>query len=480
MSEPLYRELSDRIAGLIEGGTFPSGSRLPSVRRLSREQRVSVTTVLEAYGRLEDLGVIESRPRSGYFVCPPQVVNGQLPRPAKPARRPVAVRCSEIFSAIMEAVADPRVVPFGAAVPGGETVPAKRLASLTHVVERRHGAAAYGYTMAQGRHELRVVLSRRLLAAGVRADPSEIVTTQGATEALALALRATTRPGDVVAVETPTYFGILHLVKDLGLQVVEVPVDAREGIDLDALEDLAARHPFRACVVQPSFQNPVSSCMSDESKHRLAEIARRHDFAVIEDDLYSDLGHAEAHPLAVAHFDRDGRVLLCGSVSKSVAPGLRVGWIVPGRYREEVVRLKTVHYLSSVTLSDLVVAEFFSAGGAERHLRRISGIFAERCARMREAVLASFPEGTRVNQPRGGFVLWVEMPPGFDSESFAVRALEAGISLIPGSIFSPTCGLKHCLRLSCGIGWDERAANAVRTLGRMAKAHQSQGNGASP
>ncbi|MFC7337846.1 PLP-dependent aminotransferase family protein [Haloferula chungangensis] len=468
MSTPLYQELADRMNGLIQAGTFTTGSKLPSVRRLSREQGVSITTAMEAYGRLEDLGLIESRARSGYFVRPPVVRDGQLPKPAEQSRKPIPVQCPEIFQAVMEAVSDRKIVSFGAAVPGDEIVPHKRLNTLTNSLIRRHGAAVYRYSMAPGRRELRTAISRRLLKAGMHADPDDIVTTHGATEALALAVRAVTRPGDVVAVETPTYFGILHLLKDLGLNVVEIPMDAQQGIRLDALEELSSAYKIAVCIVQPSFQNPLGSCMSDAAKKQLIELAVREDFVIIEDDLYGELCHAGPRPSALTHFDRDDRVIHCGSVSKWLAPGLRIGWVISRRFRTELRRLKSVHYLSSSALSELVVAEYFSGGGAERHLRRVGGIFGESCARMREAVLAEFPAGTRINQPRGGFVLWVELPEGHDSEKLAAAALNQGISLIPGPIFSATCGLKHCLRLSCGELWSKRSADAVRTLGRLA------------
>lgn len=464
---PLYRHIADRIATLIDGGTFPVGSRLPSVRRMSREQRVSVTTVLEAYGRLVDRGVIESRARSGYFVRPRPVEQAQLPRPVRAPARPVTVRCSSIFEAVMSAVADPRVVPFGAAVPGDELLPNARLASLTNAVVRRHGPAAFRYTMAPGRRELRRALSRRLLAAGVDVTPEQILTTQGATEGMALALRATTSPGDLVAVESPTFFGILQLLKQLDLKAVEVPMDPREGIDLDQLEKIAELQPLKACLVQPSYQNPLGSCMPQPARKALVELARRHDFVLIEDDLYGELSHGEQRLPALSHFDTDDHVILCGSVTKSIAPGLRVGWILPGSRMEPIRELKRVQYPANPTVSELVVAEFMEAGGYERHLRRCRARHAAQCDRMREAVLEAFPAGTRVNRPTGGFVLWVEMPEGFDSEAFAVRAFREGISLVPGSLFSPSCRLANCFRLSCGALFDDRAQTAIRTLGKL-------------
>jgi DNA-binding transcriptional MocR family regulator len=466
--QPLYQELAERMGDLIRKGTFSAGNRLPSVRSMSREHGVSITTVIEAYGRLEDRGLIEPRARSGYFVSAPKVVNGELPRPARTSRIAVAVKCPDIFAAVVEAVADPGIVPFGAAVPGDGIVPGIRIASLSNAICRRMGSAAYRYSMAPGRIELRAAVARRLLTAGVKVTPDDIVTTLGATEALALVLRAMTRPGEVVAVEIPTYFGVLHLLKDLGLKVAEVPMNARDGIDLNALDEIAARLPVKACIVQPSYQNPVGSCMSDASKRRLVEIAAARDFTIIEDDLYGELGHSGHRPKALKHFDRHDRVVLCGSVSKSLAPALRVGWVLPGKRIDEIKRLKTIHYPANATVSELVVAEFFRMGGYERHLRRIGGLFAKQCAVMRESVLKTFPEGTRVNQPKGGFVLWIEMPAGFDSEEFAARALAKGISLMPGSFFSATCRMKHCLRLSCGTACDDRALKAVATLGKLA------------
>ncbi|WP_411826631.1 PLP-dependent aminotransferase family protein [Luteolibacter sp. AS25] len=467
MNTPLYQELATKIQGLIRAGTFPSGSKLPSVRRLSREQNVSVTTAMEAYSRLEGLGLIQSRPRSGYFVRPPIVTAGQLPKPSEQSRKPITVQYPQIMQAVIEAVANPRIVPFGAAAPGDEIIPHKRLSTLSNALIRRHGAAAFRYSMAPGRKELRAIISRRMLSAGVQADPDDIVTTQGATEALALALRATTSPGDVVAVENPTYFGILHLCKDFGLNVVEVPMDAQKGISITALEELSTNYKIAACIVQPSFQNPLGSCMPDDTKKQLVDLAIARDFALIEDDLYGELGHSGPRPSALAGFDKDGRVIQCGSVSKWLAPGIRVGWVISRKYRDEIRRLKAIHSLSSSTLSELVVAEYFAIGGAERHLRRVSSLFGEYCAEMREAVLREFPAGTRVNQPKGGFVLWVEMPEKYDSELLSIAALEHDICLIPGSLFSASCGLKNCLRLSCGHSWSKRSAEAIRTLGRL-------------
>ncbi|MES2658608.1 MAG: PLP-dependent aminotransferase family protein [Verrucomicrobiota bacterium] len=463
---PLYQELASRLAGLIRAGTFNPGDRLPSVRQASREHQVSITTVMEAYRSLEDQGVIQARPRSGYYVPPPSLDLTKIPLAAKHSTKPIRIEPSAIFESVMDLAENRRVVPFAAAAPDESIIPSAKLASITNAVMRKFKSDALRYTPPMGRRELRVALSRRLLVAGIKATPDEIITTHGATEALLLALRATTKRGDLIAVETPTYFGILHLIRDLGLRVIEVPVCPQEGMMLDALETALKKHRIAACVVQPNFQNPIGSVMSPESKKRLAKLSESHGFAIIEDDVYGELSHDGGRPSSIAL--HGGNVIHCGSISKTIAPGLRVGWILPGIYQPEVKRLKTIQCPWNATLSELVVAEFLDAGGYDRHLRCIRQLYALQCARTRQAVVQHFPENCRVNQPAGGFVLWIEMPAGFESEAFTVDAVAKGISLVPGTLFSPSGGLKNCFRLSCGFAFGPRTLDAIATLGKVA------------
>ena len=466
LAAPLYQELALRLAGMIRAGTFSPGDRLPSVRQASREHQVSITTVMEAYRSLQDQGVIQARQRSGFYVPPPSLDLSRLPLAAKHSTRPVRIEHSAIFQSVMDLAENRNVVPFAAAAPDESIIPSAKLAAITSAVMRKFKADALRYTPPMGRRELRVALSRRLLVAGIKATPDDIITTHGATEALLLALRATTKCGDLVAVETPTYFGILHLVRDLGLRVIEVPVCPRQGMMLDALETALKKHPITACVVQPNFQNPIGSVMSPESKKRLAKLSQCHGFAIIEDDVYGELSHDGGRPSSIAL--HGGNVIHCGSISKTIAPGLRVGWIVPGIYQAEVKRLKTIQCPWNTTLSELVVASFLDAGGYDRHLRRIRQLYALQCARTRQAVVQHFPKSCRVNQPAGGFVLWLEMPVGFDSESFTVDAVAKGISLVPGTLFSPSGGLRNCFRLSCGFAFGPRTLEAITTLGKLA------------
>ncbi len=467
-SEPIYQNVADRLAGLIGAGTFRAGDRLPSVRVLSRDWRVSITTVLGAYSLLEDRGIVAPRSRSGYYVRPRPVTREQLPRPLPGNGEPVDVSCAGITEKIMDAASAPGIVPFGAAVPCDEIFPTARLATLFGSVVRAAGAGAFQYSMPPGRRELRVQIARRLLGAGVAVAPDDVMTTSGAIDAVLLALRATCEPGDVVAVESPTYFGILSMVQELGLKVIELPVRAGGGVSVDAMAEAFASHPVKACVLQPNFQNPLGAVISDSDKKRIVALAATHGVSLIEDDLYGDLHFGAERPRALKAFDPGDTVIHCGSYSKALAPGLRVGWIVAGSRYHRIKRLKYTHSLANATASELVLAEYLKSGGVDRHLRKVRRTFAQQTHQIREALIDAFPAGLRVADPTGGFVLWCEMPPGFDSEVFALAALDRRISVVPGTLFSASCGLRHCFRISCGFPLDDRARRALEILGRLA------------
>lgn len=466
---PIYQRIAEKVEQLISAGTFRPGDRLPSVRELSRDWRVSVTTAVGAYGLLEDRGLVEPRPRSGYYVRPRSISPGQVPRThPEVASAPVEVSTAEITERVMDAVASPGVVPFGAAVPSDEAFPAAKLASMFTAAIRESGAAAFRYSMPPGLPELRLQLAKRLLQSGIAVSPDEIITTSGAMDAIALALQSCCRAGDVVVVESPTYFGVLNLVRELELKVMEVPVLAGRGVCADSLEKAFAEHPVRACILQPNFHNPVGSVIPDGEKKKIVALARTHGVTVIEDDLYGDLHYSGIRRSALKAFDEEDTVIHCGSYSKAFAPGLRVGWILPGSRFHRIKQLKYAFSLASSTTSELALARFLRSGGVDRHLRRVRRLYGQQTHAIREALLETFPEGLRVTHPEGGFLLWCELPPPFDSETFALEAFRRKISVVPGTIFSASCGLRNCFRISCGFPLDEPAQRALGVLGEIA------------
>lgn len=462
--EFLYETLAGELAALIEQGVYRPGERLPGVRALSRRRGVSIATAVSAYQRLEEGGLLEARPRSGFFVRRRPAAL-PTPAPSKPSARPQPVTGQALVLSLVQAANDERVVQLGAAVPDPSFLPTRAIElALTQVVRRQRVRSA-GYAFPPGAPELRREIARRMAEGGAAVPPEEIVVTDGCQEALSLALRAVTQPGDVVAIESPTFYGLLQVIESLGLKALEIPTDPSAGISLEALQLALEQWPVRACVVIPNYSNPLGYCMSDERKRRLVELLGRHQVPLIEDDVYGDLGFAAGRPTTCKAFDAD--VIHCSSFSKTLSPGLRVGWIAPGRHLERVEYLKFVTNLATSTPAQLAVAHVLQSGRYERYLREVGRQYAQAVERMTEAIGRHFPAGTRVTQPRGGFVLWVELAPAVDTLALCRRALAEGVSIAPGPVFSPTQRYRNFLRLSCACVWDGRVERALATLARL-------------
>jgi DNA-binding transcriptional MocR family regulator len=464
----LYEQVARRIVDHIREGTFHPGQRIPSVRRASTQFGVSVTTVLEAYRRLEDRGLVEARPQSGYYV---RRAPDPPPAPAKTASNESAAELtiSELVLRVIEDWRSPGLVAnLGAATPSAALVQASGLDRRLARFVRDRSAMTAGYDSPAGLEELRVQIARRALDAGVSLAPSEVVTTCGAQNAVRLCLEAITRPGDTVAIETPTYFGLLEVLESLHLRAVEVATFPAQGICIDALDETLRRHRVAACVLCPTYGNPLGHCMPVEKKKLLAELLESASVPLVEDDVYGDLTFDARRPPPVKAFDTTGNVLLCSSFSKTLAPGLRVGWTAPGRHQRAVERLKFNSMLAVPTVTQAAVAAFLEEGGYERHLRRLRRACADLVGRVTGVVSRSFPEGTRASRPAGGCVLWIELPEGADALRLYQRALESRIAVAPGPIFSATGRYTSCLRLSCSSPWSEKLERAIERLGEIA------------
>ena len=292
--------------------------------------------------------------------------------------------------------------------------------------------------------------------------------TSGCIEALNICLRAVTSRGDIVAVESPTYFGILSILESLGLRVLEIATDPREGVDLGALQTALRKYRVSACLFMTNFHNPLGSCMPEGKKKELVNLLAKKEIPLIEDDIYGDLPFGLRRPPAAKSFDRKGLVLWCSSFSKILSPGYRIGWTAPGRFQKQVERLKFVSSMGTGTLPQLVIAEFLEHSSYDRYLRKIRGAYQSQVQRVAQAVGKYFPEGTRVTRPEGGFVLWVELPRNVDSVDLYERAREKNISIAPGPIFSSKNKYRNFLRLNCGLMWSEKLDHALLTLGRLA------------
>ncbi len=464
----LYEDLAEDLSALVAKGTLRPGDRLPSVRVLSEQRGVSVSTVLQAYVLLETRGVVETRPQSGHYVKARRLALVPEPRTPRGATQATRVSVSDLIARVYGAARDPDTVLLGAGFMSPALLPTESLNRRLAAVARSAGGAGIAYDPPPGLPALRRQIARRAADCGVALGADEIITTVGTMEALHLCLRAVARAGDTIVVESPAYYGALQLIESLGMRAVEVPVHASTGVDLAALDESLRGHAAKACLFVTSFSNPSGALMTDDAKRELVRVLARRDVPLIEDDIYGDLHHDGARPRPARAHDRNGLVMLCGSFSKTLAPGYRVGYVAPGRYRDAVERLKFAQTIATPTLPQMAIADFLDNGGYERHLRRLRRALAEQVSRVSDAVAQHFPAGTRISRPRGGFLLWVEMPPGKNALELHDRALARGISIAPGPIFSSKQRFSSCLRLSCGWPWTPRVEKAIKTLGTLA------------
>jgi DNA-binding transcriptional MocR family regulator len=465
----LYEHLADELGQAIDRGALRAGDRLPSVRRLAQERSVSVATVLEAYLQLENAGLIEVRPKSGHFVRRRMPLTAE-PRAPRTCSTPSKVTVSDAYTKILESMRDPELLPFGCATIDPSYLPIAALNRIVTQMLREMSTVGARYEGAPGLLTLRRQIARRAVDVGVAISEHDLCTTVGATEGLSLAVRAVARPGDVIAVESPAYFGVLQIIEGLGMRTIEIPAHPRTGLDVSAFEETLRSQPIRALVCSPTLLNPIGAIMPDDERERLVRITRRHDIPVIEDDVYGELVFDGSRPRPLRAFagpSEDSHVLLVSSVSKTLAPGYRVGWVAGGRWHDQIVRLKYGVSLACPTLPGMAVAEFLASGGYDRHLRRLRTAVAGNMERYREAIATHFPEGTRVSSPRGGFVLWVELPPGVDSLALHEQALRRRIVVAPGPLFSARQRFANCIRISAGTPWSDRIADGIKTLARL-------------
>lgn len=462
-----YQEIADDIASLISSGILRAGQRIPSVRKASASHKVSAGTVLQAFDQLEARGLIEARPQSGYYVRKPHSGFAPEPKSTTPHARAMQLDVSELVFSVLEQIKHREQVPFGSAFPSPELFPLARLNRMAAATARRLKPWASVDDLPPGNAELRHQIALRYLESGCTVAPDDIVITCGALEAINISLQAVTRPGDTVAIESPAFYSTLQAIERLGLRAVEIATHPRTGIELDALEAALKSHDIKACILVTTFQNPLGACMPDESKAALVKLLKRHDVPLIEDDVYSELYFDSKRPRPAKAFDKSGLVLHCGSFSKCLAPGYRVGWVAAGRYCTQVERIKLMTTLSTASLPQAAIAEFLKHGAYERHLRHLRHALATQCHEMMRAVSQHFPGDCRMTRPEGGYMLWVELPKGVDALHLHQLALAEGISLAPGPIFSAQRKYRNCVRLNFGYPWSPRLEAAIKKLGRL-------------
>ncbi len=456
-----YQQVEAWLFEGIEQKRWRLGEKLPSIRRLCQLHQVSKATVLHALMHLEAQGWIEARPKSGYFVTyhvnPPKAAQSHnildVPRLAN---------VSDLFLDIMQRSAAFDLLPSS---PTLEESPGIRTLnrSIARALRQQNTQESQYYDSPAGDAGLRSQLSIHQARRGWRVESDELCITSGTQQGLFLALMASCQPGDIVAVESPGFYGVLQLLETLGLQVIEVPSSVNHGMDMEALETMLQRWPIRACVVAPAFSTPSGALMPIDRQRRLLDLAERHDVVVIEDDIYADTALGEI-PAPLKALDTSGRVILCSSFSKSVSRDLRIGWICGGRWHQQIQQLKVVTQLANSRFLQQGVAHFMAEGGFAAHLRRQRQVLQRR----RDQLMMSLNEWPiqpmTISRPLGGLSIWLELPEAVNTLNAYSEALRQGIVITPGPLFSISGRYANCLRLSFAHPWNKQRLQALARL----------------
>lgn len=464
--EVLYQNIAKTIAWQIKTGMWKVGEKLPSLRTISHENGVSLNTAIQAYYELEKGGLIISRPKSGYIVNY-KPMRLSAPATTQPTVESVGQEDANLITEVYRSIEDMSVTRFSLGVPEDTLLPIAKLNKELIRAMRSLPGNGTRYEDPQGNIRLRKDIARFAYSWNGNLTEEDIITTTGVTNSISLALSAITKKGDTIAVESPVYFGILQLANSLGLHVLELPTNPITGIDLDALKKVLPQ--INVCLLISNFSNPMGSCMPYEHKKNVVSMLAEYDIPLIEDDLYGDVFFGNSRPKPCKAFDEKGLVLWCSSVSKTLAPGYRVGWIAPGKFKEAIIRQKHIHLISTPSLNQEAIANFMENDRYENHLRKLRHELHSNSLHFTQSIMDYFPEETKIVTPQGGFMLWVELNNKIDTTELYRRAMQQKISIAPGRMFTLQDQYRNCMRLSYGQKWAPAIEERLMLLGNIVK-----------
>lgn len=461
-----HERLAEQFIALIERGELKAGEKLPSLRMLSKQQGVSLMTVYHAINNLQGLGYVESRPKSGYYVRQPKQ---QLAfrRQAKLRRKRAPESIDELVQTVYGTNRSENYISFALNTPDIALLPATKLKQSILHVNRNRSASALQYGPIQGLRALREQIAVLMGNSGNEVNSEDLVVTVGCQEAINLAISACTAPGDKILIESPTYFGIFQAILSKGRIPVEVETHAATGVIPARLFEAVEKHAPAACLLVTNFSNPVGASIPDADKERIVKFLAERQLILIENDIYGELYFGAKRPRSCKSFDEHNGVIYCSSFSKSLAPGYRVGWIESGRYYDQIFQAKVHQSVATATLNQEILAHFLKNGRYDLHLKRLRKNLHTQSLRYQEKVLAYFPEGTVVTSPKGGFVLWVQLPTGTDTVALLTKAMQKQINFAPGPLFSLEKDFHNYMRISIGRPFTQEVDQALRVLGDL-------------
>jgi DNA-binding transcriptional MocR family regulator len=464
--ELLYLQIANNIEHQVRNDVLKVGDKLPSLRILMNEKGISLSTAQQAYLELESRGLIESRPQSGYYVSYTHKHFMEMPSTSQPLVAKPNDDIEDIIYAVSKNMSKAKV-ELSTGVPAIELLPVAKLNKAIVNATRTLQGGGLNYEKF-GNEKLKKQVAQRTFMWGGKLKADDIVTTSGSMDALSFCMISLTQRGDTIAVESPVYFGILQLARSLGLNVLELPTHPATGIEVDALKKALEKKKIKLCLLVSNFSNPLGSCMPDENKRAVVKLIEKHNIPLIEDDLFGDLYYDNQRPSCCKAYDQGGLVLWCSSVSKTLAPGYRVGWVAPGKFKDKVARTKHYHSLYPTSITHEAIASFLENGRYENHLRRLRQTLHRNSLLFLRCISENFPTDTKVTRPKGGLHMWVELNKKIDTLDLYNRAMANKISISPGRLFTLQDQYNNCLKLNYGLLWNEKTENALKLLGKLA------------
>jgi len=440
-----YVMVEESIKHQIDSGLLVSQDKIPSIRALSQQLSVSKNTVIRAYQELEAQGIIYAVAKSGYHVNHRQEF-------LKPITKPNQVDLLSVCKEILTYSPENEWLATGTAHPNIDTPIIKSLYAEIGRHSRRQANVASHYQLPPGNDQLIKHLGKISQDLGVNAPANQIAVTHGAQQAISLALRALTQAGDIVAVESPCYFGNLLLMESLGLKVVEIPSCPKTGIEPESLRQALLKWDISAILVTPNFTNPTGARMPLEKRIELLKLAPS--IPIIEDDVFGALAFDQGIPPLKA-LDKDDRVIYVNSLSKMLDSRLRIGWIIAGQYQAKIEKFLLCDSMGSSNLMQSAVADFLGTGKYRTHVQKMHRFYQANVKQFHGELVTAlnhYPElrgRYQIYMPQGSFLLWLTLPDHIDSEKIYQQAKPEGISILPGTIFGTSDQFRHCIRFSC-------------------------------
>lgn len=445
----------------IREGVYKPGQKLPSVRELKEQYQTSISTIQNGYDYLISRGLVDSIPKSGYYVS----IRLELSNPQLKANQRLVVR-DALFNHHLRLTTSLRAgrqfSEFNVAAPGDSLIPQKLLLRTMQQVIREQGASLLRYYPSNGSLELKETIVKRAATHQTRIDPDELLITDGALQALFIALMSVCQAGDVIAVESPCVFSVLEVIRVLNLKVIEIPVDPYAGFDVDFLRRACQTNTVKAAIVTSNFHNPTGLLLTTEQKLALLSIAYQYHVAIIENDMYGDLNFHGPRPAPLKGFDESGLVLSYSSCAKTLAPGIRLGWLAAGKYMQ---RAEQVKFALGSTVSPLyqeTIRRLLSGTSYDRHIRAFRMQLARNAYFTINLIADAFPQGTSMITPSGGYNLWVKIPDDIDITRFYDRCEKIGVRFTPGYTFSFSAVFDHHFRVVFADKFSQKRIDALK------------------